>query len=52
MHNDGYGDLFFASQFVNGLKEEMKYTVQSQVPEDVDRAMLSGVEGLMRREAR
>jgi hypothetical protein len=40
MHNDGYGDLFFASQFVNGLKEEIKYTVQAQVPEDVERALL------------
>jgi hypothetical protein len=40
MHNDGYGELFFASQFVNGLKEEIRYTIQSQVPEDVNRAML------------
>jgi hypothetical protein len=40
MHNDGHGDLFFASQFVNGLKEDIRYTVQSQVPEDVDRAVL------------
>jgi hypothetical protein len=40
MHNDGYGELFFASQFVNGLKKEIRYTVQSQVPEDVDRAVL------------
>jgi hypothetical protein len=40
MHNEGYGDLFFASQFVNGLKDEIKYTVQSQVLEDVDRAVL------------
>jgi hypothetical protein len=40
MHNDGYGELFFASQFVNGLKEEIRYTVQSQVPEDFDRGFL------------
>jgi hypothetical protein len=40
MHNEGYDDLFFASQFVNGLKEEIRYTVQSQVPETVDRAVL------------
>lgn len=40
MHNDGYGELFFASQFVNGLKEEIRYTVQSQVPEDLDRGFL------------
>jgi hypothetical protein len=25
---------------VNGLKEDIRYTVQSQVPEDVDRAVL------------
>jgi hypothetical protein len=40
MHNGSYGDLFFASQFVNGLKEEIEYTVQSQVPEDVDIVVL------------
>jgi hypothetical protein len=40
MHNSGYDDLFFASQFFNGLKDEIRDTVQSQVPEDVDRAVL------------
>lgn len=40
MHNSGYGELFFASQFVNGLKEEIRYPVQAQVPDDVDRAFL------------
>jgi hypothetical protein len=40
VHNDGYGELFFASQFVNGLKEEIRYTVQSQVPKNVDRVVL------------
>jgi hypothetical protein len=40
MHNDGYGELFFASQFVNGLNEDIRYTVQSQVPQDSDRAFL------------
>jgi hypothetical protein len=40
MHNEGYDDLFFASQFVNGLKEDIRYTVQSQVPETIDRAVL------------
>jgi hypothetical protein len=40
MHNYGYGELFFASQFVNGLKEDIRYSVQSQVHEDLDRAFL------------
>jgi hypothetical protein len=40
MHSEGYDDLFFASQFVKGLKDEIRDIVQSQVPEDVDRVML------------
>jgi hypothetical protein len=40
MHNEGYDDLFFASQFVNGLKEDLKYTVQAQVPNTIERVVL------------
>jgi hypothetical protein len=39
MHNERYDDLFFASQFVNGLKEDLKYTVQAQVPDIIERAV-------------
>lgn len=38
MHNEGYDDLFFASPFVNGMKEEIRDVVQ--VPTNVDRALL------------
>lgn len=40
MHNPGYDDLFFTSHFTNGLKEELRGVVQSQVPETVERASL------------
>jgi hypothetical protein len=39
MHNERYDDLFFASQFVNGLKEDLKYTVQAQVLDIIERAV-------------
>lgn len=38
MHNTGYGDLFFASKYVAGLKEEIRAIVELQVPVTVDRA--------------
>jgi len=40
MYNSEYGEVFFTSQFINGLKEEIRYPVQAQVPADVDRAYL------------
>lgn len=40
MHNLGYDELLFVSQFVKGLKEEIRGAVQGQVPETVDRASL------------
>lgn len=40
MHNDGFGDTFFVSQYRKGLKPEIGVVVQSQVPQDVDRAIL------------
>lgn len=40
MHNPGYDELFFASHFVRGLKDELRGAVQSQVPETVTRACM------------
>lgn len=40
MHNPGFDDLFFASQFVKGLKDELRGMVESQVSETVERACL------------
>lgn len=38
MHNPGFDEIFFVSQFVRGLKDELRSQVQSQAPESVDRA--------------
>ncbi|GJN07432.1 hypothetical protein PR202_ga25264 [Eleusine coracana subsp. coracana] len=40
MHNPGYDEIFFASQFVKGLKDKLRGTVHSQVPDTVDRASM------------
>jgi len=40
MHNEGFGELFFVSQFVKGLKYDIGAVVQSQLPQIVDRAIL------------
>jgi hypothetical protein len=32
MYNTGYDDMFFTSHFVNGLKEKLRGSVQSQLP--------------------
>ena len=40
MYNSDHGEVFFTSHFINGLREEIRYPVQAQVPEDVDRAFL------------
>jgi hypothetical protein len=40
MYNTRYDDMFFTSHFVNCLKEEIRGSVQSQLPESVDRASL------------
>ena len=40
MHNEGFGELFFVSQFVKGLKYEIGAVVQSQLPQTVDRAIM------------
>ena len=36
MHNDGFDDMFFVSQFLQGLKPEISAGVQAQVLKDVD----------------
>lgn len=40
MFNTGYDDMFFTSHYVNGLKDEIRYTVESQVPESVECASM------------
>jgi hypothetical protein len=40
MFNPRFDELFFTSHFINGLKEEIKHVVQSQLPDTVDRAAL------------
>lgn len=39
MHNLGLDETFFITQFIQGLKSELKGPVDSQVPESVDRAV-------------
>ncbi|WVZ49036.1 hypothetical protein U9M48_000418 [Paspalum notatum var. saurae] len=38
MHNSQYDDLFFVSQYISGLNDDIRGTVESQVPPTVDRA--------------
>jgi len=40
MHNCHYDELFFATKYVDGLKEEIRATVEPHVPATVDRATL------------
>uniref|UniRef100_A0A0A8XZM8 Retrotransposon gag domain-containing protein n=1 Tax=Arundo donax TaxID=35708 RepID=A0A0A8XZM8_ARUDO len=40
MHNIGFDETFFVSHFVRGLKEDIRGSVQSQVPLIVDRAIM------------
>lgn len=39
-HNPNYDDTFLVSQFLKGLKAEIRLPVASQIPETLDRAML------------
>jgi hypothetical protein len=39
MHGGQYDDLFLASTYVNGLKEEIRAIVEPQVPTTVDRTV-------------
>jgi hypothetical protein len=40
MFNIGFDELFFTSHFINGLKDELKGAVQSQLQSSVDRTCL------------
>ena len=40
MHSGKYDELYFATQYVAGLKEDIKATVEPQVPITVERAAL------------
>lgn len=40
MHNQGMGDTYFISQFIKGLKPEIRYQVQGQVPATMERAIM------------
>jgi hypothetical protein len=40
MHSCQYDDLYFASQYVEGLKDEIRAAVEPQVPTTVNRAMV------------
>ena len=40
MHNDGFDDTFFVSQFVRGLRTDIGTGVQAHVPRTVDQAVL------------
>jgi hypothetical protein len=39
MHDLGMGDAYFISQFIKGLKPEIRYPVQGQVPHTMERAV-------------
>lgn len=39
MHDLGMGDVYFISQFIKGLKPELRYQVQGQVPAIMERAV-------------
>jgi len=40
MHNDGFDDTFFVSQFVRGLRSDIATGVQAHIPKIVDEAIL------------
>jgi len=40
MHHEGFDELLFVSQFFKGLKYEIASSVQSQLPQIVDKAIL------------
>uniref|UniRef100_A0ACD5VTD4 Uncharacterized protein n=1 Tax=Avena sativa TaxID=4498 RepID=A0ACD5VTD4_AVESA len=40
MQNPHYDELFFVSQFIKGLKSDIRSAVEAQVPETVERAIL------------
>ena len=40
MHDLGMGDTYFVSQFIKGLKPEIRYPVQGQVPGTMEKAVM------------
>jgi hypothetical protein len=40
MHDQGMGETYFVSQFIKGLKPEIRYQVQGQVRENMQRAVM------------
>lgn len=40
MHSGGMPDTYFMSQFIRGLKPELRYAVQGQVPHSMERAAM------------
>jgi hypothetical protein len=38
MFNTGFDDMFFTAQYVNGLKDEIKLVVQTQLPDSLTKA--------------
>jgi len=40
MHDLGMGDTYFVSQFIKGLKPEIRYSVQGQVPGTMEKAVM------------
>jgi len=40
MHNSGYVELFFVTQFIKGLRDDIQTAVQLQLPDKVNKAIL------------
>lgn len=40
MHDEGMGDTYFISQFIKGLKPDIRFSVQGQVPATMERAIM------------
>lgn len=40
LHNGHMGEIFFVTQFIKGLKPELKFGVQAQVPDTMERAIM------------
>jgi hypothetical protein len=39
MHNLGMGDAYFISQFIKGVKLEIRYPVQGQIPSTMEKVV-------------
>lgn len=40
VHNPGMGDTYFVSQFIKGLKSDIRFLVHGQVPQTMERAIM------------